>query len=147
MGNWVMDSVGTDEELRGLWRNVAGYLKADGRFIRVRQLEVGMVLPWVMAGEPKYGAASSEVVRVDGGVEHIVTLFTDPPCSFRASARDDSMRMINKIPEEVDFGDLWLLDLKALDIVLENPRLWADFLEAPYFGVVLGRKKGKEGIN
>lgn len=146
MGNWVMDSAGTDDGLRGLWRNIASYLKVDGRFVGVRQLEVGMFQPWVMAGEPKYGAASSDIVRVEGGVEHIVTLFTDPPCSFRASARDDSLRMINKIPEGVGFADLRLLKLETLDVVLENPSLWADFLESPFFGVVLGTKKDKERI-
>ncbi|KAK1833054.1 S-adenosyl-L-methionine-dependent methyltransferase, partial [Podospora conica] len=140
MGNWVMDHAGTDEALRGIWRNISAFVKTGGRFVGVRQLAVGSVDARFVNGQRKYGAVASDFETVEGGIEYTVTILTDPPFSFKGSARDDSMGMINTIPGEVGFAELELLKLETTDVVREDPAFWADFLEAPHFGVAFGRK-------
>jgi len=138
MANWVFDHAHTEHDLRGMWRNIATYLKPGGRFVGIRVIAPGIWAEHVKIG--KYGAAYEDIAPIPGGVRCKVMLRTDPPFSFGGTMMRDSYEMVNSIPTEFGMTDFKTVPAEEADIVKGDMEFWKEHLTEPLFAVVTAIK-------
>jgi ubiquinone/menaquinone biosynthesis C-methylase UbiE len=129
LGNWLLSYATNYEEIVGMWRNVALYLKPGGRFIgaftgfdpNARGLVTG-----------KYGARGKVTEKIaDGkGVRVGLTFMTDPPLEFDVFILERQMYVDAAVEagfEGIDFQEPSFECLPAG----ESKEYWMDEMESP----------------
>jgi SAM-dependent methyltransferase len=141
MANWVFDHAATIEDLKGMWANVALYLKPGGLFVGIRVFEKGFKAGHMQKGNGKYGVVFSDVEEIENGVRYKVAFVaTGQVVEFEATSMRDSYTLADEVPKEVGIVDLEVLKPEEMGAVKGNAEFWEEFLEAPNFVVVKGRK-------
>ncbi|KAI0012632.1 methyltransferase-like protein [Xylariaceae sp. FL0662B] len=139
MANWVFDHARTVEELEGMWRNVAAYLKPGGRFVGVRSGDPRA--PCVANGEAKYGITYKDFVDVPGGVHFRYKVHCDPPIEFEASSMEASYSGSTAMHEKFGLSEVEIEPYENAEIVRSNPEFWKLFVDNPSMIVVKAKKK------
>lgn len=141
MVNWTFDHAATLDDLKGMWGNVAFYLKPSGRFLGVRVLGRGIRADYMKEGRGKYGVTFTEVEEIPNGLRYQVTFVVEQVVRFEATSMEDSYTLADEIPRQLGIVDLELVPFEDMVMVKVEKEFWGEFLEEPNFGVVKGRKK------
>ncbi|KAK4171990.1 S-adenosyl-L-methionine-dependent methyltransferase [Triangularia setosa] len=139
MANWLLDHATSEEDLRGMWANVAAALKPGGKFIGVRVRCIRA--PYLQYG--KYGVIFSEYEEIPGpGWKYKVSFkLNNTPVSFEATSMESTLNLDHSIPQGLGMGDFSVLPHEESKVVKEDLEYWADHLKNPSFVVVVGTKK------
>ena len=138
MANWVFDHAHSEDDLRGMWRNIASHLKPGGKFVGIRVIAPGIWATHVETG--KYGAAYEDIAPIPGGVRCKVIFRTDPPFSFGGTMMEDSYSMANAIPGGFGIADFKTIPAEESEVVKGDPEFWKEHLAEPLFAVVTATK-------
>jgi hypothetical protein len=120
-----------------MWRNTSTQLKPGGKLVNTRvtgHLDEG----YAAAG--KYGISISDLEPLPGGMQYQVHCHIDPPFHFRAHMLDTHVDPSSDINHRNGLGDLEYLEAGETQIVKEDEVFWADYIKAPYMGVLTARK-------
>lgn len=120
-----------------MWRNTATQLKPGGKFVNVR---VTGHLDKEYATTGKYGISISGLTPFPGGMQYQVHCHIDPPFQFGAHLLDKHADASNDINHRDGPGDLEYLKAEDTEIVKEDKTFWAEFVKAPYMGVLTAKK-------
>lgn len=142
MVNWTFDHAATLDDLKGMWANVAFYLKPSGRFLGVRVLGKGIRADYMKEGRGKYGVTFTDVKEIPNGLRYQVSFVVEQVVKFEATSMEDSYTLADEIPRQLGIVDLEVVPFEEMAIVKADKEFWGEFLEEPNFGVVKGRKKG-----
>ncbi|KAK4169975.1 Ubiquinone/menaquinone biosynthesis C-methyltransferase UbiE [Cladorrhinum sp. PSN259] len=140
MANWVFDHATTEKELKGMWENVARYLRSGGKFlgVRVRYLKA----EYMKRGE--YGVRILDVEEIEGGkgYKYVCECLIEPEkFSFGATSMKSTLEMDHGIhAEAVGLGGFEVVDYGETEVVKGDPEYWEEFLREPSLAVVVGRK-------
>ncbi|KAK0736662.1 S-adenosyl-L-methionine-dependent methyltransferase [Apiosordaria backusii] len=139
MANWLLDHATSEEDLRGMWTNIASALKPGGRFIGVRVRSIRA--PYLQYG--KYGVIFSEYEEIPGpGWKYKVSFkLNNTPVSFEATSMESTLNLDHTIPKELGLDDFSVVPDEESKVVKEDFEYWADHLKDPSFVVVVGTKK------
>jgi len=141
MANWVFDHAATVDDLKGMWANVALYLKPGGLFLGIRVSQKGFQVEYMTKGNAKYGVTFSDVKEIEGGVRYQVTFVaTGQVVEFEATSMRDSYTLLDEVPKEVGIIELEVLKHEEMEVVKANKEFWEEYSEAPFFVVVKGKK-------
>ncbi|KAF4626066.1 hypothetical protein G7Y89_g12096 [Cudoniella acicularis] len=140
MANWVIDHAATLDDLKGIWKNVALYLKPKGgRFLGIRVCGKGLRAEYMKVG--RYGVKFKDIEEIPGGVRYQVGFSTEQDLvEFEATTMEESSALIDDVPRGLGIGDLKVVPSEDMDIVKGDREFWKEFLEEPFFVVVTGRK-------
>lgn len=136
MANWLFDHATSEEDLQGMWANVAANLKPGGRFlgVRVRHLDAGFMVPG------KYGVQFKEIREIPGGFGYVCGCLTSPPFEFGCTSMRSTLELDHAIPQALGLADFAVMPPEETEVVKENPEFWADFVKTPNLVVVAARK-------
>jgi len=138
MANWIFDHAGTIEELEGMWRNIALYLKPGGRFIGCRGGDPKA--PGVVEG--KYGVKWRDVEEIPGGFRYRYEVVdAEPPVDIEATVMEVSFSGSVEMHERFGLYEVEVVPYHDAEVVRKNETFWGEFLKMPHFAVVTGRKK------
>lgn len=142
MANWVLDHAATLQDLKGMWGNVAMYLKpSEGRFLGIRVVGKGLRAGYMQEGKAKYGTAIAGIEEIANGLRYQVSFVgTGQVIEFEATSMEDSYAFLDEIPRQLGITNLELVPLEEMEVVKGDREFWRDFLEDPEFAVVKGRK-------
>jgi hypothetical protein len=120
-----------------MWRNTSTQLKPGGKLVNTRvtgHLDEG----YAVAG--KYGISISDLKPFPGGVQYQVHCHIDPPFQFGAHMLDTHVDPSSDINHRNGLGDLGYLKAEETETVKKDEAFWADYIKAPYMGVLTARK-------
>jgi hypothetical protein len=120
-----------------MWRNTSTYLKPGGKLVNTRvtgHLDEGY------AASGKYGIRISDLNPFPSGMQYQVHCRIDPPFQFGAHLLDTHADLSNDINLRHGLGSLEYLKAEDTEIVKEDEVFWADFVKAPYMGVLTAKK-------
>ncbi|GAB7331593.1 hypothetical protein MBLNU13_g02972t1 [Cladosporium sp. NU13] len=137
MCNWLFDHAETDDDLETMWQNAATQLKPGGKLVNIRSTEH---LDEEYAASGKYGISISDLVPFPGGMQYQVHCHNDPSFQFGAHLLDKHADLSNDINHRNGLGDLEYLKAEDTQVVKEDEAFWADFVKAPFMGVLTARK-------
>lgn len=139
MANWIFDHAGSVEELEGMWRNIAAYLKPGGRFLGVRSCDPRV--PAFANGQAKYGVTYKDFAEIPGGLRYRYTLHLDPPVEFECTSMEVSYSGSTAMHEKYGLCDVEIEPYESAEAVRSDPDFWALFTDAHPNAVVKARKK------
>ncbi|KAK3987604.1 Ubiquinone/menaquinone biosynthesis C-methyltransferase UbiE [Cladorrhinum sp. PSN332] len=136
MANWVFDHATNEEQLRGMWENVARYLKPRGKFlgVRVRHLKSEYL------EQGKYGVRFVEHEEISGGWKYVCECLTEPKFQFGCTSMNATLELDHEIPRGLGLDGFEVLDLGGTELVRGDPGFWDEFVRKPSLAVVVGRK-------
>ena len=120
-----------------MWRNASTQLKPGGKLVATR---VTGNLDADYAALGKYGVSISDLTPFPGGTQYQVHCHIDPPFEFGGHFLDTHADLSNDINHRNGVGDLELLKPEETEVVKQDQAYWADFVQAPYMGVLVARK-------
>lgn len=120
-----------------MWRNTSTQLKPGGKLVNTR---VTGHLDEKYAASGKYGISISDLRLFPGGMQYQVHCHIDLPFHFRAHLLDKHADASSDINYRNGLGDLEYLAAEDTEIVKEDQAFWADYIRAPYMGVLTARK-------
>lgn len=120
-----------------MWRNTSAQLKPGGKLVNTR---VTGHLDEDYAASGKYGISITDLMRIPGGVQYQVYCHIDPPFHFGAHLLDKHADSSSDISHRNGLADLEYLKAEETEIVKEDGAFWADYLKAPYMGVLTATK-------
>jgi hypothetical protein len=120
-----------------MWRNTSTQLKPGGKLVNTR---VTGHLDENHAATGKYGISITDLTPFPGGMQYQVHCHIDPPFHFGAHLLDKHLDSSSDISYRNGLGDLEYLKAEETVIVKEDEAFWADYLKAPYMGVLTARK-------
>ncbi|KAI2619908.1 S-adenosyl-L-methionine-dependent methyltransferase [Hypoxylon sp. NC1633] len=136
MANWVMDHAASVEELEGMWRNIAAYLKPGGRYVGVRGGD-----PYAPAAvQGKYGSTYKNQKTIPGGIRYRYAVSMEPPMEIEASSMEISYSGSTELHEKYGLGEIENEPFENAEVIAKDPEYWKLFLENPYMVVVKARK-------
>jgi toxoflavin synthase len=136
LANWVFDHATSLEDLKGMWHNIAVYIRPGGKFLGVRVANPRAEC--VQVG--KYGVRFENVEQIPDGVRYLVACLTEPPFAFEGTSMEASYTLDDDIPRQLGFVDIGVLPPEDMEIVKSNPEFWRMYLEDPNFVLVTARK-------
>ncbi|KAI1081505.1 S-adenosyl-L-methionine-dependent methyltransferase [Whalleya microplaca] len=139
MANWVLDHARTVDELEGMWRNIAAYLRPGGRFVGVRSGNPRA--PCVANGEVKYGITYKDFVDVPGGVHFRFVVHSNPPIEFEASSMEVSYSGSTAMHEKFGLCEVETEPYENAEIVRSDPEFWKLLIDDPSLIVVKAKKR------
>jgi len=142
MANWVFDHATTLHGLKGMWANVALYLKPSvGRFLGIRVLGKGLRAGYMQKGKGKYGITFEDVEEIENGVRYKVTFVTTGQIvEFEGTSMEDTYALLDEVPRELGIVDLEVVQPDEMGVVRADKDFWEEFLKETNFVVVKGRK-------
>jgi len=138
MANWVFDHANTEDDLRGMWANIASSLKPGGKFLGVRCVSSGFNADHVSNG--KYGVKFDDFKEIPGGARCTIIILNDPPTIFESTTMADSYNMTNDIPKGLGMIDFEIVPAEKAEVIKSDPEFWKEYLEAPHFAVVTAKR-------
>jgi hypothetical protein len=120
-----------------MWRNTSTQLKPGGKLVNTR---VTGHLNEHYAASGKYGISITDLTPFPGGMQYQVHCHIDPSFHFGAHLLDKHLDSSSDISYRNGLGDLEYLEAEETEIVKEDEAFWADYLKAPYMGVLTARK-------
>ncbi|KAI1497802.1 methyltransferase-like protein [Biscogniauxia marginata] len=138
MANWVLDHAATAAVLKGMWRNIAGYLKLGGRFLGMRSGDPRA--PAMTDGRARYGMSYKDHKDVPDGVHFRYVVHLDPPIEFEASSMRTSYSGSTEMHEKFGLRDVEVEPYENTEVFRQDPEFWKVFLDNPSMVVVKARK-------
>jgi SAM-dependent methyltransferase len=136
LANWVFDHATSLEDLKGMWHNIAVYVRPGGKFLGVRVANPRAEC----VQDGKYGVRFENVEQIPDGVRYQVVCLTEPPFAFEATSMEASYTLDHDIPRQLGFVDIGVLSPEDTGIVKGNQEFWRIYLEDPHFVLVTARK-------
>ncbi|CAG8977610.1 hypothetical protein HYALB_00011713 [Hymenoscyphus albidus] len=142
MVNWTFDHAETLDDLRGMWANVALYLKPSGRFIGVRTCGKGLRAAYSRGGNGKYGVTLTNMEDIANGVRFKVSFLVADKVvvELDATSMEDSYALVDEIPRQLGIVDFEIVPYEKMAIVKADHEYWKEFLDEPNLVVVKARK-------
>jgi len=136
LANWVFDHATSLENLKGMWHNIAVYVRPGGKFLGVRVANPRAEC--VQVG--KYGVRFENVQQIPDGMRYQVACLTKPPFAFEGTSMEASYTLNDDIPRQHGFVDIRVLPSEDMEIVKSDTEFWKMYLEDPNFVLVTARK-------
>ncbi|KAK4220941.1 Ubiquinone/menaquinone biosynthesis C-methyltransferase UbiE [Podospora fimiseda] len=138
MANWVFDHALSEQDLKGMWKNVSDYLKPGGKFlgVRVRHIKTSYL------EKGKYGVRFLDHEEIDDGKgwKYVCECLTEPRFSFGATSMKSSLELDEELPREFGLGGFELVEFGETEVVKGDRGFWEEFLKEPSLVVVTGKK-------
>jgi len=125
------------QDLETMWRNASTQLKPGGKFVNTRAIG-NLDADYAKSG--KYGVSLSDLTPCPDGMQYQVHCHIDPPFEFGGHLLDNHADLSNDINYRNGLSDLEFMKLQETETVKEDAAYWADFVKAPYMGVLIARK-------
>jgi SAM-dependent methyltransferase len=139
MANWIFSFADSMEVLEGMFRNIAGHLKAGGRFVGVRDAD-----PWSPALQSgKYGGTCSWINKMSGGVRYHCVINCVPPIQFEGASLEVIYSGSTEVYEKFGLTEVVTVPYKEAKVIKDDPEFWQLFLERPNLAVVQAVKAPK----
>ena len=139
MANWLFDHATSMADLRGMYENVARYLKPHGgKFIGVRVYNIDA--GYITNGNGKYGALFKDVERMESepGYKYQVGMqlrVDEPAFYFGATSMDETLTLRDGeeggMGRELGLGQYWVVPPAETDVVKGDEEYWGEFVAAP----------------
>lgn len=134
IANGIFDHAHNEEELEGMWRNAAAYLKPGGRLVANRNNPRSRV-----AEDGKYGVKLTDFQDMSGGVSFRYRVVTDPPLEFESLGLDAYCSGLLVIPGKF-FTDFQNVPWEETPVVKADPEFWKDYVADPILYIFTARK-------
>ncbi|KAK4211781.1 S-adenosyl-L-methionine-dependent methyltransferase [Rhypophila decipiens] len=151
MANWLFDHATSYEALKGMYGNVARYLKPHGgRFVNVRVFNLRA--KFITNGNGKYGAYFKDIERIEGepGYKYECGMQLDPtgkaePFYFGASSMDETLELRDGeeggLGRQLGLSQYWVVPPEETKTFKGDEEYWREFVEEPNLRVVVARKE------
>lgn len=120
-----------------MWRNASTQMKPGGKLVNVR---VTGSLDADYAVQGKYGIAITDLEPFPGGMRYKVHCRTEPPFQIGGCLLDKHADLSSGFNYLHGLGDLETMKPEETEVVKAEKAFWSDFLEKPYFALVVARK-------
>lgn len=137
MANWVFDHAKNIEELEGMWRNIALYLKPGGRFLGVR---IANMRSAAVTTTGKYGTIMKDFEEIPGGIKFRYVLLVDPPLEFDAASMEISYLGSTELHTKYGLVDVEMEPYENSEAIRKDPEFWKLFVDDPMMALVKARK-------
>jgi SAM-dependent methyltransferase len=134
IANGIFDHAHDAEELEGMWKNAAKYLKPGGMVVANRNDPKSKA-----AVDGKYGVTFSDFKSFDGGMSFRYTMKTEPPLVFESTALDAYSSGSHEIPGQF-FEDFRNVPWEDTPVVKSNLVFWREYLDDPVLYIFTARK-------
>lgn len=134
IANGIFDHAHNAEELEGMWRNAAAYLKPEGRLVANRNNPESKV-----AADGKYGVTLSDFKHFSGGFSYRYRMDTNPPLEFESVALDVYYSGLLTVPEKF-FEKFRNVSWAETPVVKADPGFWKAYLDDPVLFIFTARK-------
>lgn len=125
VANGIFDHAHNDEELEGMWRNAAAYLRPGGRLVANRNNPLSTA-----SADGKYGVILNDFQHFSGGFSYHYRMRTDPPLEFESIALDSYFLGSLDIPSKF-FRSFQNVPWEKTPVVKADPDFWASYLADP----------------
>ncbi|KAI1187137.1 S-adenosyl-L-methionine-dependent methyltransferase [Nemania serpens] len=136
MAHWPFDHAESMAMLEGMFRNVTAYLKPGGRFFSVRCCDPRA--PCMATGE--LGVVFKDFEEIPGGLKFRYA-FNSLSSHIEATSMEATYSGSTEIYEKFGLVDVQIEPYENAKVVIENPKLWASFLQQPGLAMVKATKK------
>lgn len=143
MANWIFSNTGSRDDLEGMFRNSAHYLKPGGRFVSIR--DEGRRDVERDRKYEKYGVSTVSVEDIPGGVNYTVLLKCTPPIELNAAVLEILYSGSTELYEKFGLINVEVVPWKDADVVRKDPDFWKEYLEDPACAIVKAVKKDHRG--
>lgn len=134
IANGIFDHAHNTEELEGMWRNSAAYLKPGGRLVANRNNPFSQA-----AAHGKYGVTFTDFKDFPGGLSFKYRMATDPPLVFESNALKAYYSGSLEIPGKF-FKDFQNVPWEKTPVVKADTDFWAAYLADPILYIFTARK-------
>ena len=134
IANGIFDHAHNVQELEGMWRNAATYLKPGNRLVANRNNPLSQ-----SAAHGKYGVTFTDFQNFPGGLSYRYRMATKPPLVFESFGLEAYYSGSLEIPEKF-FKDFQNVPWEETPVAKADPEFWKSYLADPILYIFTARR-------